>query len=224
MTFRKSMATAVAVLAACAGLTGAHAQEVYLGAGLFGAQLGYAHSVNSSVNLRADYMTLGTRNKTSTESGTTYQSKLDLSRTALLADWFPFEGSTFRLTAGATFNDMAFDLNAGGAGTTVDINGKSYALGANDKLNIQVKMPRTTPYLGIGWGHKPAGKGWGFHADVGAIIGSFKVSETRSGALVNGGALGVTQADMDKELQDVRDSVAKLKVLPQLTLGVAYRF
>ena len=114
---------------------------MYAGAGLFGVQLGYAHALTSSLNIRADYMTLGGRSKTTNESGTEYHAQIDWSRKALLADRFPFEVSTFRLTGGATFNNVVLDLTAGGANTKVDINGRTYTLGANDQLNIKVKMP-----------------------------------------------------------------------------------
>jgi hypothetical protein len=201
----------------------AQAQEVYVGAGLFGVQVGYAFAVTPNVNLRGDFLTMGSREKSFNESGTAYQGKINWSRKALLADWFP-SGSSFRVTAGATFNDVGFDLYANGAGQKVDINGRQLSLSANDSLNIQVKMPSTTPYIGIGFGHKPGSKGWGFHSDFGASLGKFKVTETRTGGLVNGGSLGVTQSDVDKELADVREGVAKLKFLPQLTLGVSYHF
>ena len=217
----------MAVVPAVAGLVlsmhSAQAQEVYVGAGVFGAQIGYAHALTSSVNLRADYMTMGSHEKTSNESGTDYKGKLNLSRSALLADWFPFGGS-FRLTAGATFNKIEVDLLANGAGQTVDINNKKYTLGANDTMRLNVKMPATTPYIGFGFGHQPANKGWGFHSDFGVSVGQFTVTETRSGELRNGGSLGVTQADVDKELTDVRDGVAKLKAWPQITIGASYRF
>lgn len=199
------------------------AQEVYVGAGLFGVQVGYAYAVSSNLNLRGDFLTMGSHEKTVSESGTAYQGKLDWSRKALLLDWFPM-GSSFRLTAGATFNAVKFDLYANGVGQTVDINGRKWALSANDSLNIQVKMPSTTPYIGIGFGHKPGSQGWGFHSDFGASLGQLKVTEKRTGGLVNGGTLGLTQSDVDKELAEVRDGVAKLKFLPQLTLGVSYHF
>lgn len=224
LTKQRSAMTLAALLAATLCTPALQAQEVYAGAGLFGVQVGYAHSLGQSFNLRADHVTMGSRSDTQVESGTTYRGQLDLSRTALLADWFPFERSSFRLTGGVSINKIGMDLTAGGAGTKVDINNKSYTLGPNDTLNIQVKLPNSTPYLGFGWGHKPNSKGWGFHTDLGVLVGSFKVSETRGGALANAGALGVTQADMDKELAEVRDSVAKLKFLPQITLGVSYRF
>lgn len=219
--------TAAGLAAALMGLvaaSGAQAQVVYGGLGLFGLQIGYAHALKPNLTLRGDYMTLGSKSENVNESGTQYQAKMKWNRTALLADWFPFASSTFRLTGGATFNQVGFDLTAGGAGTSVDINNVDYTLGASDTLNIKVKMPSTTPYLGLGLGHKQGGKGWGFHADLGVSIGQFNVTETRTGGLANGGALGVTQADMDQELVEVRDGVAKLKFMPQATLGLSYRF
>lgn len=201
----------------------AQAQEVYVGAGLFGLQVGYAYAVMPRLNLRGDFLTLGRREKIFNESGTAYQGKINWSRKALLADWFPM-GSSFRFTVGATFNDVKYDLLANGVGQTLDINGRKLDLSANDTLSIQVKMPSTTPYVGMGFGHTPGSKGWGFHSDFGASLGKFKVSEIRTGGLVNGGALGVTQTDVDKELDEIREGVAKLKILPQLTLGVSYHF
>ncbi len=221
--FDSAAGMAVALLSLAAG-SAAHAQEVYAGAGLFGVQLGYAYAVTPSVTVRGDVLTMGSRTKTANESGTQYQAKLKLNRTAVVADWFPYESSTFRLTWGATFNNVAFDLKAGGAGSKVDINGKTYNLANNDSLNVKIKMPSTTPYVGLGWGHKLGSKGWGFHADLGVSIGRFQLSETRSGELVNGGKLGVTQADVDKEMTEIRDNLGKINFLPQVTAGVSYRF
>ena len=50
------------------------AQQIDVGAGQFGLQLGYAHSIHPSFNLRADHMTAGQRTSTQNESGTTYQA------------------------------------------------------------------------------------------------------------------------------------------------------
>lgn len=218
MKLMRSTAIVAALLGLAFPMHAVHAQEVYAGAGLFGVQLGYSHALNSSFNLRADYMTMGNQDKTSNQSGTEYKAKIDLSRTALLADWFPFQGS-FRLTGGVTFNQMNVDLKANSSGQKVDINGKPYTLVAGDSMTVQVKMPSTTPYIGFGFGHQSTQKGWGFHSDIGVIIGSFSVSEKRTGQLA-----AVPQSDVDKELADVRDGVSKLKVLPQVTLGVSYRF
>lgn len=230
-TFRKENILKFTTTKACAWLVAGlglaaqsvQAQELYVGGGLFGVQIGYAHAISPSFGLRGDLMTMGQRDKTFNESGTSYQGSMNWSRKALLADWFPTGGS-FRLTAGATFNDVKFDLLSNGAGKSVDINGRKFSLSANDSLSVLVAMPSTTPYIGMGFGHKQGNKGWGFHSDFGGSLGKFKVTEKRTGGLVNGGALGVTQADVDKELAEVRDGVAKLKFLPQVTVGLSYSF
>lgn len=218
------VASCAAALMGLVLVSGAQAQEVYGGVGLFGVQLGYAHALSPSLTVRGDYLGLGQRSDTANESGTEYQVNLKWNRTAVLLDWFPFAKSTVRLTGGATFNQVGFDLKASGAGTSVDINNTSYTLGPNDAMHIKIKLPSTTPYLGLGWGHKQGGRGWGFHADLGVSIGQFKVTETRTGQLANGGAFGVTQTDVDQELIEVRDGVAQLKFMPQATLGLSYRF
>ena len=139
----------MAVLMVCFAANGASAQEVYGGVGLFGTQIGYAHALSPSWTVRGDYMTMGQRSKTTTESDTEYQAHLKMNRTALLADWFPWESSTFRLTGGATFNQVQFDLTAGGAGTSVDINNQKYILGAGDALKSRSRC--RAPRLTWGW-------------------------------------------------------------------------
>jgi len=217
--------SAVALAVVCC--TGAaQAQALYVGGGLPGAQIGYTQSLGDSYNLRLDHITLGTYSDTVSQSGTDYQVKLGWSRTALLFDWylFPYGSSSFRLTAGINHNNMGFTFKASGSGSTVDIAGNTYTLGASDTLTIKVQLPENTPYVGIGWGHKPLNKGWGFYSDVGLSLGRFKVSEARTGELANGGNLGVTQAQMDDELRDMRETISKIVVLPHLTFGTTYRF
>ena len=203
--------------------SGAQAQEVYGGVGILGVQLGYAHAINPSFTVRGDYMTAGSKEKTQVESGTTFNAKVGFSRVAIVGDWFPSAKSGFRVTGGLTSNNMGVELKTFGSGT-VDIDGTSYALSPADSFAVKVKLPSTAPYLGIGYGHQKGDKGLGFHADFGAILSGFKVSEVRTGALANGGSAGVTQAQVDKELASIKDSVGKLKMFPQLTFGVSYRF
>jgi hypothetical protein len=59
-----------------------------------------------------------------------------------------------------------------------------------------VKFPKTTPDLGIGWGHQ-TGSGFRFSADIGAAIGRATVTATARGQLA---AQPDIQANIDKEL------------------------
>ena len=211
--------TSFAALAALALAAPAQAGGIYAGIGLPGVMVGYAHPLSPSVALRADVATLGTHNANESESGIDYRATLKTSRTGLFADWF-FSGG-WRLTGGATFNDMKLELEGRGNGGTITIGDNSYVAGPDDRFNVLIKFPRSTPYVGLGYGHQAASPGWGFVFDAGASIGRAKVEGSVSGPTLSG---NVSQADIDKELADVREGVGKVRFLPQLSIGLTYRF
>jgi hypothetical protein len=207
------------VALAAIGLAGAaHAGGVYVGAGLPGLMVGYGHAISPSVTLRADVSTLGTHSTSETESGIDYDATLKTNRAGVFADWFVSGG--WRLTGGVTFNDMKLTLRGRGNGGTITIGDNSYVSTADDRFDVLIKFPSTTPYLGVGYGHH-AGSGWGFLFDAGASIGRAKVTGSVSGPMLSG---NVTQADIDKELEEVRDGAGKVRFVPQLSIGVNYRF
>jgi len=195
----------------------AHAGEIYAGIGLPGLIVGYAHPVSTDFTLRGDFATLGQRSKTTNEEGIDYQAKLKANRAALLADWFVAGG--FRLTGGVTFNQMKIDLLAQGAGRTINLGGTNYTLGADDQLRVKIEFPRTTPYFGIGYGHQRS-EGLGFTFDLGASFGKAKITETHTGTVLS----NASQADIDRELAELRDGVGKVRFIPQLSIGMAVRF
>ncbi len=215
---------AIAATIACACL-GAQAQTAYLGLGVPGlVTLGYAMPMGSAGMLGGEWGVRGeyaggiSVSKSITEEGNTFSGKIRASRVGAFADWFPTD-SNFRLVGGVTVNDIKTALNASSTGN-VDINGKTTSL-SGQRFNVTVKYPETTPYLGIGWGHRAGGeKGLGFFADLGVSVGRFKA--TVDTTLVGKG--NITQADVDKEVKDLRDAVGKMSVLPSVAVGVSYRF
>ena len=198
--------------------TASSAGEVYGQIGLPGVGLGYAHPVSPSFTVRGDFVTLGSHEKTTTESGINYVGKLKASRIGLFGDWFPF-GGVFRLTGGVTSNNFKLDLDASGAGGTLEVGGNTYTTTAADGLNVQIEFPKTTPYLGIGWGHQ-ASTGLRFAADLGASLGRATVTAVGRGQLANPAA----QADIDRELAELRDGVGKIRALPQISVSIGYSF
>ena len=187
--------------------------------GIPGIGVGYAHPINEYLAVRGDFMTLGQRDKTTEESGISYRGKIRFERAALLLDAFPFSG-TFRVTGGLVANNYKLALDANGAGGSLTIGDRKYTTFAGDGINVQIKFPSTTPYLGIGWGHQ-AGSGWRFSADLGAAIGTATVTATVRGNLANQPDI---QSNLDKELVDLRDGVGKIKFIPQISLGIGYSF
>ena len=184
-----------------------------------GLLIGYSQPLSDRAGLRIDYSSLGSFSKTKTEEGIIYNASIQVNRVGMFADWF-VTGSRFRLTGGVTANNFKGDLVGGGVGSSITIGKNTYALGPGDRFNVQIKFPNTTPYLGIGWGHQQAEKGWGFHTDIGASIGTAKVTATVSGNL----ASLVSQTDIDSELAQIREGAGKMTFVPQLSVGVSYRF
>jgi hypothetical protein len=199
-------------------VTAAQAAEPYVAIGAPGVMLGVAQPLSDTITIRADLATIGTRDKSGTEQGINYRGNYKSNRTGLFADWFVSGG--FRLTGGLTINDTKFDLTAFGDGTPIKIGNTSYATTTADRFVANIKFPSTTPYIGIGWGHKMGNSGWGFVADLGASIGRAKVTTRVEGPLLS----QVSQADLDRETQELRDGVGRVRALPQLSVGVSYQF
>lgn len=211
---KTSLCLAIALLAA----TGAQAQEIYLKAGLPGYGIGFAQPLGPLFTVRADFLTLGERRERRTEDGIDYDGRLEASRGALLADLFPFAGR-FRISAGVTAAKYRLDLVATGAGGTITVGNTTYTTTANDRFEVQVKMPSTMPYLGIGWGHHSQ-SGLRFSFDIGAAVGKARLGYQLSGPW----ASQVSQQDIDAELAELRDGVGKVRAIPQVTLGIGYSF
>ena len=196
----------------------ARAGEVYLKAGLPGLVLGWAQPLNSYFGVRLDAATVGTLNERRVEDGIAYDAKLKADRTALLADWFPFGGG-FRFTGGITSSKYSLDLLATGSGGSITVGNTTYTTTSADRFNVKVKLPSSMPYVGLGWGHQ-VNTGLRFSFDIGAKLGKATLSYALSGPWTS----RVSQADIDAELAELRDGVGKIKLVPQLTLGLGYSF
>jgi hypothetical protein len=219
-SFRVRTYTALVALSALSAAlcTTAQAGELYTQFGVPGVALGFSQPLGPLFGVRADYSSIGTRKDRRTENGIDYDATLKLNGGALLADWFPFAGS-FRITTGLTANQYKLDLLATGAGGSVTVGSTTYTTTAQDQLRVQVKFPSSTPYLGFGWGHGN-GSGVRFAVDIGARIGKATVDYS----LIGPWASRVSQADIDSELQQLREGVGKVKAIPQLTLALGYPF
>ena len=201
--------------AAAALLSGlAQAGEVYGGGGFPGVMLGYAQQLDRHFAVRGDVATVGRLEVRRTEEGVAYSGKLQAQRIGAFADWFALNGG-FRLTGGVTFNTYKMALSARSP-SAVTIGGSTYS---GTSLDVTIKFPETTPYLGIGYGHH-AGKGWGFVWDVGASIGKAKVTANAVGFPDN----AQFRADLDRELEQLRQGVGKERLMPQATMALSYKF
>lgn len=219
--FFLSMSSALSLLGA-----DARAQDIYGGVGFPGLMsLGYAKPMAERWGVRGEYASGLNMHTDGDQDGITMTGSIKASRAGAFADWFPFGGG-FRLVGGVTFNDIKASMNGVGSpnskiqGVTVDTTGKTF--------NVELVYPSTTPYLGIGYGHQATpDKGLGFFADLGVMYGSFNVNVTQnlvSTHTQKSDGTFVTQADIDAQTQSIRDSANGQKMLPNLSIGLTYRY
>jgi hypothetical protein len=173
-------------------------------------------ALNPQISVRAEYAGGISVSKDGRQEGVDYTGNLKLGRAGAFVDWHPFSGS-FRLTGGLTANDISAKLHGKGGNST--INGKPVDL-SNQTFDVAITYPKTSPYLGLGWGHHDNGGGLSFFADLGVQFGKFKVDATTSVVGTN----GITQADVDAEVAKARDAISKLSVLPAVSIGIGYQF
>lgn len=127
----------------------------------------------------------------------------DPGRASLYADWFPFTGRHFRIVGGLTLNDTWNGPLGSGLGPQTS--GSSYLL-----------RPRTTTYLGVGYGSiGSSDKGLGFYADMGISLGA--AGET--GTMLNGS----TSPALDG-WRTQNNGLLGFRYLPSVALGLIYRY
>ncbi len=220
------VAFAVGALAA-AWVAPAHAAEPYVAAGFPFLVVGVAQPINPMFAVRADYGLISNHRYSGSTSDDDFRGDIRYHREALLGDWFVAEGG-FRLTGGAMFTQARAALRATPHDGKISIGGIAYnAPGSTYFAQSELSLPKTAPYVGLGWGHHQApDAGFSFNFDAGAAFGTARASPlSLSPALAS--ELAVTpgsQADVTKENHDLQDEVHKLKALPQLTIGVGYKF
>ncbi|MES2088366.1 MAG: hypothetical protein V4532_00055 [Pseudomonadota bacterium] len=196
---------------------------IYVGAGLPGAMVGYSRSVNSSWGWRADYAARANMRSTFKESGINYSGTTNVKRLGLFVDHFPMQNG-FRVTGGLTVNQTRGRFNALFDGSTaITIGSTTITPTASQYVDVLVKMPVVTPYLGIGWGHHDTGTGLDFVADLGVMYGRLKIDvDTNVKGL---GSPAITQADIDAEVNKIRkNGVGRNNFVPQASVGMSFRY
>lgn len=215
----KKSAILAAIVLALSASTSAMAGDVYGQIGTEGLGLGYAHHINDKFNVRAEVNTYSSKNYTHEADGMAYEGKLTLGGASVLADYFPF-ANRFRVSTGVVFNNGSLTGSASAVGGSYEFNGKSYAYTDGDKVTAHVDFGKVSPYLGIGFGHTPRAKGFGFFTDIGVMAQSAKSTITVSGDL----ASRMDPADLEAERRELQDSVDKFKAYPVIKMGVSYAF
>ncbi len=165
----------------------------------------------------------GNVNSSRTESGVSYDAKLNLSSIQLLGDYHPFGGS-FRITGGLLSQSNKFGVTGKpDANGTYTIDNNTYTAAQVGNLTGEYQYGNSiAPYLGIGFG-QPASEGFGFNADLGVMFtGSPKVSLTASNPAFNNNS--TTRDRLDRQERQTENDLKGFNVYPVLSVGVSYGF
>ena len=159
-------------------------------------------------------------NKSVDSSGFNIDGKVKLKSIGVLADFYPFGGS-FRISAGLRSNHNKFAGVATPIGSTVDINGNTYAADQVGILTGAATFKKTVPTVTVGWGgHFKTGLTFG--AEIGVVAqGSPRLAATSSGTLAGNPTF---QTDLNQRLAQWQDDVSSYKLWPVIQLHLMYRF
>jgi outer membrane protein W len=188
--------------------------SISLKAGTLGVGVDIEHMFNKKHALRFNINGLKV-SKTKTLDDVKYDLDLKLLNAGLLYDYHPWEGS-FRLSVGVYYNGNKIEGSATPA-SNVTIGNTTYTPAQVGRIDAKIDFKKIAPYIGIGWSSTET-KGWHFTADIGVMYsGTPKVSLKTTSNLVS-------QADIEQEIQNVKDDIKKYRWWPVLTIGIQKKF
>jgi len=168
--------------------------------------------------------------------------ELTLLTVGLLVDYFPFDESDFRLSAGVYYNGNELKITGDAANNneTFTYNGTNYKGSDLGTVTGNTVFDKVAPYIGIGWGNRNDEPGWSWSLDIGALYQNVPQLEAKAQLttdavnLAAATAKGYTQASIDA---DVNAEVAKVnndiktsefadytKFYPVIMFGITYSF
>jgi hypothetical protein len=107
----------------------------------------------------------------------------------------------------------------GNNGRRVALGDRSFVTPSSDRLDVSLKFPGATPYLGLGYGLESS-SGSSVRFELGSSIGRPSVNELRSGT-----GLGSTlQTEFDKDPAQLRDGMGRTGIVPLVSLGMRLKF
>lgn len=198
-----------ALVILAAGTAHAQDQEYGLSAGVstLGLTLEPSMRLNDRWGLRAPFGA-GALNLDDDSNGQEYSGDLDMSGIGVMGDYYPFRASGFRVSAGAFYSDYSADLKS----DSVTFGDISSAVTARIRQRQDVM-----PAIAVGY-DGDIGQNGIFALTLGGLFGDgFDVSASESSGTVD-------QSLVDAEVQDIRDDLGGLDVIPYISVSVGFRF
>ena len=145
------------------------------------------------------------------------EGKVDLNSISALGDFFPFESSTFRITAGLMYNLNVVDATLTSA-QDIEVGGDVYTPEALGILKATIDFNKIAPYIGLGFGNPTGGdSGFSFVFDVGTMY--------QGSSLVALEADGLLKPSATEEQENtIEDNLSWFQWYPVISLGLTYKF
>jgi len=157
-----------------------------------------------------------------------YDFHLKLQTVSALADWYPFDDSSFRTSLGVMYNNNKISLNGQPTGGTYTINGNAYSSTDVGSLQGEMSFNKVAPYIGIGWGKpSPTDQGWGMTTDFGVLFqGTPKTSlvATCGSAIAGTASCTQLQSDAAAENSKLQNDLGNFKFWPVASIGISYQW
>ena len=189
-----------------------------MGAGLTqgtGFEIGY--EVSENVTVRAVSYS-GELSRTESLDDISYAMTIKTETPGLMVDFYPSEGRSFRLTAGAVDNGNGLSATAAAA-VSYDIGQNTYAAADVGSLKSEIAFSGITPYVGLGY-QMHATKQLSIDFDAGMLIGSAPVV-TMTTTLDPGGTF---EADLEEERKGLEGDLSSFRYLPMAKIALTYKF
>ena len=160
-----------------------------------------------------------------TESDIEYDLELELKSFGMFADFHPFK-QAFRVSLGFLLNGNGFEGKGKLVpGTSFEIGDTSYNTSQIDSVGFDLSYNTFAPYAGIGWDTTFGDyDNWGFTFDIGILFsGSPKASVSVDHNLAGQQAVVLMQ-DINKEKDEIQESLDQLEIYPVISAGLVYQF
>lgn len=201
----------------------------------------YAQPLGERLALRGGY-SFGTLGISLDTNGTDYDTDLRYGAAQAMLDFRPFAGG-FRVSAGVWSRPPDIELLIRGDNKRIDLGAREYT--ATGRIDGDVDLGSAAPFLGLGWGGSPAGRGFGLSFEAGVLFADApgvalraqgRACESTLLACDPDGPTGFDvnspndpraqsfRAELDNEERALEDDLKDLRYFPVINLGLHYRF
>jgi hypothetical protein len=154
----------------------------------------------------------------------TYDSELNLDNTSITAEFYP-TGNRFFISAGLIRPDNFLDVTAVPNGGQYEFNGNSYDSSDVESISGYAGLgDDISPYVGIGFKSSNK-KGLGFFSEIGVykLDASANLNASYS-ATADPAMRAQLDQDLQKEENELKDSIDKFGLYPVAKMGIQYTF